>query len=143
MSRRQRAKRGQDTPNLTKAMLTMKARASGPCYWCSRPMTEGDTGTGKTFDHKVPLARNGTHSTENGRIICKSCNGDKGNMTEDEYAAFKVSGLSKYEFKWTIPSYREAYIAEGRWTPEQVKAAKEAKERSAQSQIAQETASTG
>lgn len=41
-------------------------------------------------DHKIPVSRGGSDSIDNIVVACRACNAEKGTMTADEYAAWKV-----------------------------------------------------
>ena len=44
------------------------------CYLCQRVLTPRDV----TLDHVIPLARGGSHTTDNLRVCCMPCNSHKG-----------------------------------------------------------------
>jgi 5-methylcytosine-specific restriction endonuclease McrA len=50
------------------------ARDKSTCYMCGRILRENEI----TLDHKVPLARGGTHTSDNLAVCCRRCNSRKG-----------------------------------------------------------------
>jgi 5-methylcytosine-specific restriction endonuclease McrA len=49
-------------------------RDNSTCYlWCKRELARSEI----TFDHVIPLARGGSHTMDNLRVACKSCNSRK------------------------------------------------------------------
>jgi 5-methylcytosine-specific restriction protein A len=54
------------------------------CYFCHAPLTIKDA----TIDHLVPLDRGGTSISENMVACCAPCNGDKSDMTEEEFTEY-------------------------------------------------------
>jgi len=52
-----------------------------PCHYCATPITESNF----SFDHVIPLARNGTFADHNIDIICQRCNQIKGKLTNNEF----------------------------------------------------------
>lgn len=59
------------------------ARDGDACYLCGKLLVGRD----RTFDHVVPLARGGTHTEDNIRLACRSCNGRKRNKLLAELAS--------------------------------------------------------
>jgi 5-methylcytosine-specific restriction endonuclease McrA len=53
------------------------------CYLCGKEL--GDDAL--SLDHVIPLRRGGTHTPENLRIACRSCNSRKGSLLLDEFYA--------------------------------------------------------
>jgi len=56
------------------------ARDGGRCHLCGRK----PRGAKLTIDHVVPLARGGTHTSENLRVACLSCNCSKGDRAAND-----------------------------------------------------------
>lgn len=52
-----------------------------PCKYCGKILTV-DT---LVFDHIIPISKKGSSNIENLQIICKSSNGVKGSLTEDNF----------------------------------------------------------
>lgn len=61
--------------------LRQVVECSYVCAYCAEPLTDASWGA----DHARPISRCGTFAGDNVRICCMSCNGAKGNMTEEEY----------------------------------------------------------
>lgn len=61
-----------------------------PCPYCGHEMLVGDSRRAPTRDHKIPRSRTKQIKPKgvNILIVCRACNGDKGDMTLDEFAAF-------------------------------------------------------
>jgi 5-methylcytosine-specific restriction endonuclease McrA len=74
---RARAAEGQFT---SAEWLALVARYRGKCAYC------GEAGP-LQVDHRTPLSRGGTNSIENVLPACRSCNGMKHRLTEDEFRA--------------------------------------------------------
>jgi len=55
--------------------------SKGECHYCKKKIPLRKS----TKDHRIPLARGGTHSMSNLVLSCKTCNLRKGPLTEDEY----------------------------------------------------------
>lgn len=54
------------------------------CYLCAITLTWDSA----TLDHVIPLARGGSHSLDNLRVCCGTCNRRKHTRTLDEYRAY-------------------------------------------------------
>ncbi|MGA5819719.1 HNH endonuclease [Kitasatospora sp. NPDC094028] len=48
--------------------------------WCPGWNAPAHQSTDLTADHVVPLARGGSSTAENVRVLCRSCNGRKGDQ---------------------------------------------------------------
>lgn len=57
---------------------------SGRCYYCEA----GVSLRRSTLDHKIPRSRGGPGEPWNLVVACRSCNSDKGQLTEAEYRAW-------------------------------------------------------
>lgn len=57
-----------------------------PCGYCSRPMDKNSDALRATRDHSIPRSKGGTSSPK--IICCHKCNGLKGDMLPDEWAAY-------------------------------------------------------
>jgi len=42
-------------------------------------------------DHRIPVSRGGSDAIDNIVVSCRGCNGEKGDMTADEYLAWKAT----------------------------------------------------
>jgi hypothetical protein len=51
------------------------------CHYCFKFLSNGFT-----VDHETPLSRGGTYALENLVPCCRECNGQKDNMTAEEFA---------------------------------------------------------
>ncbi len=78
---RKRAADGSFTPS---EWLTLVETDQGRCAYC------GSTSVLEA-DHRIPLARGGTHLIANILPACRSCNARKHHMTEEEFCARLVS----------------------------------------------------
>lgn len=56
------------------------ARDNGVCYLCGRQPQGYDL----TLDHVIPLVRGGSHTMDNLRVACRSCNSKKGTKLLEE-----------------------------------------------------------
>jgi 5-methylcytosine-specific restriction endonuclease McrA len=68
------------------------------CYYCKAPLQDDLHARDATVDHKQPLSRGGSDDDANTALACGHCNREKGDMTEAEFAAFRLrrrQGLSK------------------------------------------------
>lgn len=57
--------------------------ASGPCAYCASPS--------ETVDHIIPVVHGGTNDRSNLAPACYICNYEKGNLSADEYYAYRIS----------------------------------------------------
>lgn len=79
--------------------------ARGFCAYCDRLtdlpslLSARHTELTATIDHIIPLSRGGTNRIENLRLACAACNGRKGDMLPDEWAAF----MRKHPGWWKGP----------------------------------------
>lgn len=60
----------------------------GRCVYCKAEVTVDDY----QVDHKIPKSRGGTHRWENLATACFTCNGAKGPLTQEEFAARRRRG---------------------------------------------------
>ena len=58
---------------------------AGLCFYCERPIRSFDV------EHKVPLCRGGTNEIGNLALACHQCNGQKGTLTDQEFAGRKMT----------------------------------------------------
>jgi len=73
-----RQKRAAGVEHTTAAMIRLRAEMFGcRCRYCGGPY--------ETIDHRIPLARGGSHWPANLVPACKSCNFGKGTKTEREF----------------------------------------------------------
>ena len=54
------------------------------CYYCGKSLDYTEI----SFDHKIPLSRNGTKTIDNIALSCKNCNFFKHTMTDIEFISF-------------------------------------------------------
>ena len=64
------------------------------CIYC------GLIGLASNFeaDHVIPLSRGGSNSPANLRWVCSGCNRQKGNMTPEEYVAWRIINWQKVNY---------------------------------------------
>jgi 5-methylcytosine-specific restriction endonuclease McrA len=57
------------------------------CIYCGREVIVGPDGGDRlaTIDHKIPLSRGGSWKRFNLTCACKGCNGEKGDLTAEEF----------------------------------------------------------
>lgn len=69
-------------------VLTVFARDGWCCQLCGTPTPQALRGTyqpnAPELDHKIPLARGGTHDPSNVRCLCRQCNTRKGSKLDHE-----------------------------------------------------------
>lgn len=90
------------------------------CYYCGCPMDDYNPKSprARTLDHKQPKSRGGK-GRPNKVPACRSCNGEKGNMTVAEYRAWIIAGRpDQYAYKWTIPYFRVQFLKFGAPEPD-------------------------
>jgi 5-methylcytosine-specific restriction endonuclease McrA len=63
----------------------------GICAYCGVEVVIGMYGGPRlgTIDHKVPLSRGGTWKRYNLTCACRQCNGEKANMTAEEFMDYR------------------------------------------------------
>jgi 5-methylcytosine-specific restriction endonuclease McrA len=59
----------------------VEAAYGRPCRYCDRIITIHVM----VFDHRVPISKGGASSRENVQIVCKTCNGMKGALSEENF----------------------------------------------------------
>lgn len=69
MRRRARLKNAPRVEKINRAAII--ARDNSTCYLCGKIL---QSGFNLTLDHKIPLARGGTHTADNLAVACRSCN---------------------------------------------------------------------
>lgn len=66
----------------------------GLCYFCGGGLEFGDARRPHpntcTLDHLLPLCRAGLDRFENTRAVCARCNGEKGDLTADEFRDLRL-----------------------------------------------------
>ena len=68
----------------------LSTKQGGKCMYCGRK--PGDDLM--DIDHKIPLSRGGSNNIRNLQILCRSCNGRKGNKTDREFRRmYKAAGV--------------------------------------------------
>lgn len=76
-----------------KNRLWAKEMLAQPCFYCGEPAT--------TIDHKVPHSRGGQTIKENCVPCCNTCNGQKGNLTTEEFILQRgLIGVSTAPATW-------------------------------------------
>jgi 5-methylcytosine-specific restriction endonuclease McrA len=75
----------------TISKVSVFERDGWACYLCGDPTPRELKGTrnpkAPEIDHVVPMVRGGSHTYENVRCVCKSCNRAKSDMTLDDFLA--------------------------------------------------------
>jgi 5-methylcytosine-specific restriction endonuclease McrA len=66
--------------------MNAPASKQAACYYCRRAFASGEL---RTFDHKVPRARGGSNKPGNLVVACTECNGEKGDLTHDEFFLYR------------------------------------------------------
>lgn len=61
--------------------LKVLARDGYTCYWCGEP--------GFTVDHIIPWSKGGRTTMENCICACQECNGERGDMSAEEFARLR------------------------------------------------------
>ena len=62
------------------------------CHYCEIRV-DHDT---RSVDHVIPLSRGGSNKQDNVVLACQKCNGEKADMTADEYAIVKEDKKYKH-----------------------------------------------
>lgn len=62
------------------------------CHYCNIELMKEDI----TFDHKIPLSKNGSHTISNVAICCKDCNNLKWDKTEEEFFNFLQKYINRF-----------------------------------------------
>ena len=77
----------------SKLLQRLFDQALGICAYCGRLtlITRGREPLGATIDHVIPRSNGGTFARANLALACRKCNGIKGNMMPDEWAAFMAA----------------------------------------------------
>lgn len=70
--------------------IFIKERDEMICQLCGVLTEENGNINGVSchIDHIIPIAKNGTNDTMNGRVLCKSCNQNKSDMLDEEFIKF-------------------------------------------------------
>lgn len=71
--------------------LTYQLKGSDQCFYCSCKIAEGET----TLDHMFPQEFGGPTIPNNLVPCCLKCNGEKSNMTKDQYEKYLSLSSSK------------------------------------------------
>lgn len=74
--------------------FAVQRASGGACHYCGRRTTTATPrghATHRNKDHRVPLIRGGTDDIGNIVVACRSCNVEKGRMTDAEYIAWKAA----------------------------------------------------
>lgn len=77
-------------------------RDGGRCYYCSRPLTRKTM----TIDHVVARYVGGTDDEKNIVLCCRTCNGEKGNLTISQF---------REKIKWSLAGMPEFTAYQVRW----------------------------
>lgn len=72
---------GKPTPAALRLRELLYAEQKGVCYYCKKAVGFSLW----TIEHKTPVSRGGSWKKENKVGACKTCNGHKANLTEEEY----------------------------------------------------------
>ena len=89
---------------LTKRLLKCIAHHKGRCFYCQLSVDVAKVQPhprAPTLDHVTPRSRGGKNTATNRVLACYLCNHQKGDMTLDEFRAYRrailILGLSKRE----------------------------------------------
>lgn len=74
------------TPEDKAVMNEFKQKNKCVCAYCGKNISNREE---LTVDHKIPISRGGTTVESNLAISCYKCNGEKSDMTDEEYSVFK------------------------------------------------------
>jgi len=80
----------------------MLRRHGSICPYCDQPMTYENgrrSPRAPTRDHVIPLSRGGSDRIENIVICCLECNGLKGALLPDEFAAWKDGRATRLDIR--------------------------------------------
>lgn len=69
-----------------KIKLSKLVEQAGECVYCTAQLTLAES----HLDHKIPLARQGSHALENLQVLCARCNSEKHAKTHEEYVAWLI-----------------------------------------------------
>lgn len=90
-SQNRRRARKHNSPEIEKIdRRTIIERDKWTCYLCGQICTPKNV----TLDHVVPLFLGGTHTADNLRVACRSCNCSKGAKPLDDFLNFKWESAS-------------------------------------------------
>lgn len=87
-------------------LILLTKSQSGRCYYCRDMMTRShQSPRGRTIDHKIPRARDGTNDLANLVAACRRCNELKDQLTEAEFrAAFDMANLPEWRPGGRVPA---------------------------------------
>jgi 5-methylcytosine-specific restriction endonuclease McrA len=83
------------------------------CSYCDEQVAQPDP------DHVIPISRGGRNGIENILPCCQSCNGDKGDMTLTEWAAYRVRKNKqpvRTTFDYRDPRFKHLMLSEATGT---------------------------
>lgn len=92
MPRRRRVREYFPSGGALRSLIRDLADAQGGrCVYCGRLMTFDDPRSRlyATREHKIPVHRGGREARDNYAASCRQCNNAKGQLTHDEYVAFR------------------------------------------------------
>lgn len=92
--------------------ITYKLKGNTRCYYCGK--TVEDDKIKLTLDHIYPRALGGPTIPQNLVPSCRSCNGDKENMTPDQFRAYMSLGDTKRKKEFQREFFKIKYFQE-RW----------------------------
>lgn len=73
-------------------------RTEGRCWYCGDVLNLGGKQSFE-IDHVQPVSKGGTNEPDNLVASCRSCNGEKGDMTLKEFRAHRGNDLFWFERK--------------------------------------------
>lgn len=81
-----------NSENISFCDLKKLYNSNPKCFYCNVELLKEDV----TFDHKIPLSKEGTHTIDNLTICCRDCNQLKGIKTDSEFKDFLKNYIKRF-----------------------------------------------